>query len=177
MTKQVTFPQFMKNRFTDEKGNFTEKFQAILFLMRITGVAHLESMIDVFNLMLRIKIGTTIIERTTKAEITTNGCIVQVHVGDQVINITLQDLIDHLCAEIQGFNYLSINQYIHEPLVQWIRVIMTGNDSDWNQVYSTHITININGELGFAAPLLIRKSGREIYRECRNWAIREVAVY
>jgi hypothetical protein len=176
MTKHVTFPRFMENRFTDEKGNFTEKFQAILFLMRITGIAHLESMIDVFNLMLRIKIGTTIIEKTTKAEITPDGCIVQVHVGDQVINITLQDLIDHQCAEIQGFKYLSINEYIEEPLGYWISEIMAGNNSDWNQVYSSRISIDIHGELGFAAPVLIRKSGREIYIECRNWVIRKMAV-
>ena len=51
MSNILHYPFFREKLYLDESGNYTKKFQAILFLMRVTAISMLNSCEEVLDIV------------------------------------------------------------------------------------------------------------------------------
>ena len=177
MSDILNYPVFREKLYLDKNGNYTEKFQAILFLMRVTGIPALNSLVDVFDMVLRIKMVTTILVQKLNGKVSTNNELIVLNVNEHRIGITIEDLIEHLDVEIVDQDYESIWSYTKKPLGNLAVATLSGNNGTWSTLYANKTYVDNSGAPISLPPFAIFSSGQDIYEKCRQWTIRELALH
>ena len=177
MSNILHYPFFREKLYLDESGNYTKKFQAILFLMRVTGIPKLYSLVDVFDMVLRIKIVTTILMKKLNAKVSTYNELIVLNVNDQQIGITIKDIINHLDVGIIDQHYQSIQSYTKKPLGNLAVAIMKGNNGIWSTLYANKTYIDNSGAPISLPPFAIFSSGEDVYEKCKQSTIRDLAMH